>query len=527
MRLLTAFCIAVLAVAIATPAFAAVQNIKVSGEVGARAIVNHDLDLKRTSLDSTSITSGITGTGASKNADSDEFVLSTVKVGIDSDLTDNVSASLTLANQTRWGDGGTAGAGDIVLNKAYLTLKEFFYSPLTIKVGRQPLLFGQGFVVGPGLFNDPTAAFPQPLQNEWDPFAAANAGAIVPFSGPQGREYSISQNFDAVRATLDFDPWTVDGIWALINETDTAHDDENLLGVNVGYKFDVYNAKVEGYYFYDRDESFNSTLGLVRQVNITAGNTALDNTVPGVGSRVYEENEVHVLGLRGDIEPLENLTLSGEGAYQFGSLIDDTGPWNSSTNGSPLERDRSAWAVDVEGDYIWNEVAYKPNLGLGYVFLSGEEEGNSGDFEAWDPMFKGKFFSKIRDYQYGDQVDRSFFGGAMYSTRDENDTAGNTNSHILFVDGGLKPLEDLTLKARYLHFWFAEKPIAGRNRNIGDEVDASLTYDYTEDVQFDLTGAWFIPGKYYDGATELSTNGHDQRGNDLATSVTGSVRVAF
>jgi len=53
-----------------------------------------------------------------------------------------------------------------------------------------------------------------------------------------------------------------------------------------------------------------------------------------------------------------------------------------------------------------------------------------------------------------------------------------------------------------------------------------LIYDYTEDVQLELTGAWFIPGRYYDGATELSVI-DDQRSNDLATVVTGSVRVAF
>lgn len=552
MRLLTAFFIAVLAVAIATPAFAAVQNIKVSGEISAHSLFLRDLDLKKESLESLSATTplAVAGSGLDRNDDDDQFILSTVKVGIDADLTDNVSTSIILANQARWGD--MAGGGDIDLHTAYITLKEFFYSPLTLKIGRQPLIYGQGFIVGPGLFRDPSGAFPQPTDSVYDPITALRRAA-TPVSGPMGGEYSITNTYDAIRATIDFDPWTIDGVYALINETDTgvagASADEYLAGLNVGYKFDVYKAGLEGYYFFNKDDSFNSTLGYVRQasiraqtiVGVTPGNpsnyaanqaAALDSTVPGVGARAYEESEIHVIGLRGDIEPLESLTLNGEFAYQFGKLVDDMGAYNASTSGGPLDRDRSAFAVNVEGNYTWNEVAYKPNLGGGYVFLSGEEAGNSGDWDAWDPMFKGKFFSAIRDFHAGDQLDWlgndgvGAYGSQLYATVDQNDTAGATNSHILFVDGGLRPLEDLTLKARYLHFWFDEKPIAGRNANIGDEVDASLVYDYTEDVQFDLTGAWFIPGKYYDGATELLLN-EDARSNDIATAVTGSVRVAF
>ncbi|KPK39303.1 MAG: hypothetical protein AMJ78_08700 [Omnitrophica WOR_2 bacterium SM23_29] len=550
MRLLTAFCIAALAIAVATPAFAAVQNIKVSGEVSARGIFMNNYDLKDESLESTNVTwpfPGLAGAGLEIADDDESFILSTVKVGIDADLTDNVSASITLADQTRWGDDIGGNFGDIQLNKAYITLKEFFYSPLTLKIGRQDLTFGQGFIVGPGVFRDPNGAFPQPTDTLMDPLQLGGVlipaimQAAVPVSGPMGAQYSISTNYDAIRATLDLDPWTIDGVYTVLNETDVgivgANADEYLTGVNVGYRFDVYDAGLEGYYFYNRDDSFNSTLGYVRQSTITRrGQNAaanVDVTVPGVGSRSYEEQELHILGIRGDIVPVENLTLNGELAFQLGHLLDETGPWNSTTSGGLLERDRDGLAANIEGNYTWKEVSYQPNLGLGYVFYSGEEAGNSGDFDAWDPVCKGKFFSAIRDFQAGDQVDwlandgTGAFGSQLYATVDQNDTAGATNSHILFVDGGLKPLEDLTLKARYLHFWFHEEPLAGRNKNIGDEVDASLVYDYTEDVQFDLTGAWFIPGKYYDGATEYNGMTGDFRSNDLATSVTGSVRVVF
>jgi hypothetical protein len=337
-----------------------------------------------------------------------------------------------------------------------------------------------------------------------------------------GAQYSIATYYDAVRATLDLDPWTIDAMYSKISETDTANDDEDLIGVNAAYKFDSYNAKAEAYYFFKRNDGLNSDLGYIDPVDLNANPAYYaDNSVSGVGARVYDRTEVSVFGMRGDIDPVENLTLSGEGAVEWGKLVDETGSFNDSTNGGPLDRKRLAWAIDVSGDYMWKDVSYKPNLGLGFTYLSGEESANSGRFNAWDPMFKGKFNSMIRDYMAGTQSSWDGIGGNLYQTLDPKDPSGSTNSMTLYVDGGLKPMEDLSLKARYLHFWVAEK-VEGRNRNIGDEVDASLVYDYTEDVQFDLTGGIFLPGKFYKDNTDTYTYSHDN-----AVILTTGVKVAF
>ena len=39
------------------------------------------------------------------------------------------------------------------------------------------------------------------------------------------------------------------------------------------------------------------------------------------------------------------------------------------------------------------------------------------------------------------------------------------------------------------------------NRDLAMEFDASLIYDYTEDVQMGLVSAWFLPGSFF-----VSTN---------------------
>ena len=86
----------------------------------------------------------------------------------------------------------------------------------------------------------------------------------------------------------------------------------------------------------------------------------------------------------------------------------------------------------------------------------------------------------------------------------------------------------LILKMRYLHFWTAEKGSigqmggSGRGRSLGDEVDTTLVYDYTEDVQFDLTGGVFVPGSFYDDNRDSFT-----KSNTCAVIVTSGVKVAF
>ena len=136
MKLMRVLFVAAMVVAIAAPTFAAVQNIKVSGSVEERAIFMNNFDLRGKSEESTRPRFGPgteLGSGASINDDQTSFVLSTIKVGVDSDLTDNVSASIVLSNQTKWGSTNAAFSDGVQVNKAFVTLKEFFYQPLTLK----------------------------------------------------------------------------------------------------------------------------------------------------------------------------------------------------------------------------------------------------------------------------------------------------------------------------------------------------------------------------------------------------------
>jgi hypothetical protein len=96
-------------------------------------------------------------------------------------------------------------------------------------------------------------------------------------------------------------------------------------------------------------------------------------------------------------------------------------------------------------------------------------------------------------------------------------------------------VQDLTLAVDYYHYLLAQKwetssyhaggPIrtlsggtykVRENKNLGDEVDLSLGYDYTEDVKLGLTAGFFLPGQ-----TFLKDN------NEMASTVMADVKVSF
>jgi len=338
------------------------------------------------------------------------------------------------------------------------------YSPLTLRIGRQDLWFGRGFIIGKNL-----------TQYRNNIFAA---------------EYTAVNSFDAIRATLDYDPWTIDAVYAKITENGMrADDDVNLFGINVGYVFDSYNADIEAYWWYKQDRNPGGTYG---------------TSVTSINGHV--SNDVHVFGARGSIDPIEDWTLALEGAYQGGNYLGVNSQVNSRT--------RSAWALDamIECRFWQDDFAWKPVIGAEYIFYSGNKDmgdtnaaGATGHYEGWDQMYRGKFDTAIREFQ------NVFYRTAQAST------PSSTNQHQILVRGTVEPTDSLTFNVVYAHFWLAED-IAPTNtkNNIGDEVDLQIVWDYTEDVSFGLLAGWFIPGSHW-------TDGRD----DVATDLVGTVKLSF
>jgi hypothetical protein len=484
MKSFKALFVVALVLAVAVPAFAETQNVKVSGSIDSYAFFRNDYDLldgndaSVVPVASGSVMPAQSHSGnVTQRSEADEYFRTNTQVEVSADLTDNVSTVINIVNQRDWNaepvedDGSELTAGtstqsnnefDIELDLAYVQMKEIFYSPLTLTLGRQDLWFGRGFIIG----NNNRA---------WDTQGLTQAD-----------EYSVTTAFDALRATLDFNPWTIDLVYSKIDEnTNNPEDDVDLYIANVNYKFAEYNAVAEGYYVGEFDRS----------------------ALSGTASAGTHDNDTNTIGGRVQFDPISQITLGGELAYQFGNY--------RAIVTAPTERDRDAWALDIFGTYRWDNT-WKPELTLEYVHFSGEADTGSGstqDYGAWNGLYRGRFWTAYADF-------REF----VYATADSIDQPATTNQQFIQVKGALKPLEDLLLEASFTYLWTDEDvhTVAGdmgsptRSEEIGYEVDLQATYDYTEDVSFGLLAGWFVPGDFYN-SPEDST----------ATDLVGSVKVTF
>lgn len=472
MKLMKVLFVLALVFAVSAVAHAETQSIKVSGDLTMRAFARGDYDLWSSSDQASDTISSKWST----------FFTSTAEVQVDADLTDNVAAVVRLVNQRVWGDnqyhfpdGAAYGTNrvrdnsfDVSMDLAYIELKEFMYSPLTLRIGRQNLWFGRGFIVGNSLMDPQDSGIP--------------------------REYTAINSFDAVRGTLDLDPWTIDMVYAKIAENNLLSDDDvNLMGLNVGYLFDVYNAEAEAYYWWNRDR----------------------NPDPQFGSK--SNNDTHVFGARGSFDPIEDWTIALEGAYQTGQSMN---PMSATQDG---RRTRSAWAMNamVECRYFQEDFAWKPVMAAEWIYYSGESDladqgpDDSSHYKGWNPLYRGKFDTAIREFQ-----------GWMYGNQ-SGSTPSYTNQHQILVSGTVEPTDSLQLKAVYANFW-TDRPVnsAVSKSHIGQEVDVQLLWDYTEDVQFGLLAAWFFPGKHLDDMAKAQGSG-PERANATATSIVGTVSLSF
>jgi hypothetical protein len=490
MRFLKVLCVLALVLMFAGAAYAETQSVKVSGDLTIRGLYRDRYDyLPKAQETETNPRTGRTST-------TQDWFMSTTEVQVDADLTDNVQTVIRLLNQRDWnvstksveategsvnngtattlatnGRGGyTANADefDVGVELAYVQLKDFIYSPLTLTIGRQNLWFGKGFIVGLN------------LQNPNNTIAAG--------------EYTAMTAFDAVKAVLDYDPWTITGIYSKVFENVIqASDDVDLYGVNVGYKFNAYKGEAEGYWFYKKDNQVDKFW---------------DGKNPG--------NNVHNIGIRGSFDPIDVITLAGEAVVQGGTYV-----------GSRYQRawrNRLAGALDgsLECRYWADKFTWKPKLGTEYIWYSGNEnEANpaqaTGTFTGFDGMYRGKFDSAIREFvgkfyasgRYGQQTDR---------LQSMPDASWTNQSQLIFL-GSVQPMESVLLKANYNLFWnMAKYDVSDAKSNgfVGQEIDLVANWDYTEDVSFNLLAGWFIPGAVYDRKT-----------NNTATDVVGSVKVSF
>ncbi len=431
---------------VAAPAFASVQNVKVSGALTTTSII-------RNNFSSTAV-----GSVAKTNE-----ILGQTSLDVSADLTDNVSTKVGLLNERLWGatpatTGPITNYSDntVKLETAYVQLKELLYSPLTLTVGRQPLVYGNQLIIG-------------------------SNGNVVN-AGQPWADVTQEGNFDAIKAVLSYDPLTVDLFASRIDNNKTAsvtttQDNVNLFGVNANYKFgDKMSTVVEAYTFAKIDDK---------------------STVASNPGDSIKTQTTYVPGLRVSTNPIEGLNVQLEGAYQAGKV------WNTT---SLVAQTRSAYALQGGVNYALPVLkSIKPVVAGQYTYLSGTTNNNTNNpgklGRAWDPLYFNQNVGRIfhaAGYDNGnsqlvvvsgeivplqDLTTKLSWNGLWLAEKNRDTGAG--------VNG-----------SKYL----------------GSEIDLDLTYAYTEDVKFGVSAGSFLTGKGI--APNAGTgSANNQNATQLLTSV--------
>lgn len=407
-------------------AYAEVQNVKVSGDINIMGVLRNNFDLGNPPTSSSGV----------KEDDKGRFFATQTRVRIDADLTDNVSATVRLINERNWTDETNAST-DIDLDLAYVTLKEFLYSPLTLTLGRQELKFGNQLIIG-------------------------NNGTYSRTSNPLNgvpSDLSVRNAFDALRATLNYDPLVVDLVYAKIRNNNAVESvDTDLFGINASYDL-TKKINIQGYIWDKKDKS------------VDVANSKKD--------------DVYTVGALITAMPIEDMKASLEGAWQFGT--------NRNTAGD--RKNRKAYALQAMLDYTFSKRKYTPSISGSYTYLSGPDK-----YARWDSMF------------YNQKLGNIAYAILPFS-----------NLHVINLQGSVKPAEDVTLSLLWGYYMLVNKEsnitstqfdtngtrylssrALNNKRDLGNEIDLTATYDYTEDVQFGLTLGCFIPGQAFADDSRLA-----------------------
>lgn len=447
------------AIIMATPAFAAVQNVKVSGDIDSTYIARNHFNLGQKAANG--IENGL--------VEQRDFVTQT-RLRVDADLSDNVSTTVGLINERAWDAEGTTDT-NVQLYLAYATMREFLYSPLTVSVGRQVFAYGNGFIIGDGGVNNQ---------------ATGNLSTVA-------ADLTKRSTFDGVKAILDYKPLTVDLFFFRNNSNTTnggvlsrSRDNDDVYGINTNYQLgDTFNTVVEGYFIGRRN-----------------GNQFNTND---------ENGTIYVPGLRVSTNPLKGLNTQAEIAWQRGNRATAPGV----VGGANVQREALAYQLLASYELPVAQLEkYKPVASASFTHVSGDTNAdlttaniaggnNSGEtYTAWDPMFEAQGGGTIYNTLF-DLTNMNIFSAGLSAKPLEDVTAKFTWSGLYADKRNIAGVNTLTFRSPDGN---AVTPAYNTRKDMGNEYDVNVDYAYTEDVTLGVSLGWYVPGKMFTSANDTTAS---------------------
>jgi hypothetical protein len=381
---------------------------------------------------------------------SSDFTLLRTRLNIGMDVVDDVKAFIQVQDARVFGaEQNEAGnEQNLDLRQGYIDVLKFAGQPLTLRVGRQTLVYGDQRLIG---------AF------DWNNVGRAFDGARVMITLADNLRLDlfatkIAELDDVVAEGESLTPFAPTLAFPGPNPTEGGDEDQNFYGAYAQWK--PGKQTVDAYLLYLEDNSPEVAargVGAGTPIEVHATDDNLELWTAGVR-------------LKGPVTALGGFDYGFEGAYQFG-------------DGADL--DIRAYALHGELGYAL-PLFLKSRLSVEANYATGDDDPTDDDFETFSNLFPTNHLH----YGYMDRISWS-----------------NAENYALKLDS--KITEKLSAK---LHAWFfrlAEEEDAlfhagggtilgpgqaGGEDEIGQEIDLVATYKYNEVLTFEGAYAHFFVG---------------------------------
>ncbi|MEK7804478.1 MAG: alginate export family protein [Planctomycetota bacterium] len=396
-------------------------------------------------------TDGSTTKYRSKGID-DDYVLNQTRLWADADVNEHLRVFIQLQDARTFGaEGTTVGYANsysenaiLDLHQGYFDLKKLFDMPLTVRVGRQEIIWGDHRVIGN--------------------FVWSNVGRV--FDGGRFMWDTDTIHAEAFAMKVDEDGYLLNGQTS--GESDgSGSSDENIYAAQLAFKKLVPSALLELMYICKSDQDDSAT-------NATLVGTA--NT-----GAAGDPINIHDFGARidGKVPNLEAIDYTIESHAQVGNY----GTQN-----------QEAWAFAGKAGYTLKNVAWTPRIGFEYDYASGDSDATDGEHETFDNLYPTNHWAGI--YGFADLVSwqnmHDFRGQVKVSPTKKMTAQVDYHYFMLAEEGDGWYLANATLAS-------ATRPSGGydtRDDELAQEVDLTISYDLYKNVKILAGYSYFAAGDW-------------------------------
>lgn len=335
----------------------------------------------------------------------------------------------------------TTYSGALMFDNLFVKLNRVGDLPLTLKIGRQDMFLGNGWLVGDGTPLDGSRTF------YFDAIRATYAAE------------SIGTTFDLILLDQSNDTDRFPGTLNDKTEDQTEQDEQGII-LYARNKSLMKDTDLDGFFIYKSDDAAQPLWRV---------NNGLDPFPSPT-----RDGETYALGARIDSKLTPNWSLRAEAAFEWGDRFDE---------------DLEAFGFNGRGTYHFGD-SLSNRVHLGYEYLSGDDPGTD-DVEAFDPLW-GRWPQWSELYQ-----------PYTYPIGNDSRTGEATNLQRINVGWGMKPHPTTEVTLDY-HALFANENTRGglpgfsRNGDFrGHLFTGWVKTKLDKHVAGHLVAEYLNPGDYY------------------------------